>query len=466
MLRALRNKKTAKKIWIILAIVIVPAFVLWGSGSLVRSKQESTYAGRIFGKNISILEFKDALNAERNKLILQLGDKLDELQKYINLESLAWGRLILLYEAKKRKITVTNQEVIESIKRHPLFQRSGQFDSRIYYERIPQPRIFEEQVRQNLILAKLYDAVTNTVSLSDKEIKEAYQKENEQVSIYYIASLSSDFAKDINATDQDLKDYFIQKSLDFKEPLSFNIEYVSLESEDKVKDLTLRLNKKEDFIKIAKDIGITVKETGWFSQTDSIPGLGWSPEILSLISKAKIGEFLPPIKMDKYYYILRLKEKKEPYVPDFETIKDKIKERFIKDKSQDLAKQNLENCLKKLKEDYQQNPKSIDFDKMAKVYGLKSSSTDPFKYGSYIEGVGASDNFWIKALELKEEGFSEIIDTGLGGFYIIKLKSRIPVDEKKFETEKNEVIQKLLLQKRQEYFAKFTGELKRRSQAF
>ena len=40
MLRALRNKKTAKKVWIVLAVIIVPAFVLWGSGSLLRSKEE------------------------------------------------------------------------------------------------------------------------------------------------------------------------------------------------------------------------------------------------------------------------------------------------------------------------------------------------------------------------------------------------------------------------------------------
>jgi hypothetical protein len=470
MLKALRNKKTAKKIWIILCILVLPAFILWGSGSIMRSKQEPTYAGSIFGKKISFLEYKDAMGAVRNQAIIQFGEDFSEKQKNLNLESGAWYRLMLLAEAKKRKIKANDREVIGLIQSYPFFQRKGQFDSSAYsyyltYVFNTAPRLFEEQTRQNLILSKLYNTVTSPVTLTDEEIKEGYQKENEQISIYYIASMPSEFAKDISATEQDLKDYFVQNSFEFKQPLSFNIEYISLESEDKLKSLTPRLNKKEDFIKVAKDFGLTVKETGWFNQTDPIPGIGWAPEILNLISRAKVSEFLPPIKMDKYYYILRLKERKEPYIPDFETIKDRVKERFIKDKSQKLAKEKIENCLKKLKEEYEINPKAIDFEKIAKVYGLKSDSTNPFKYGSYIENIGASDNFWINALELKGDEFSGVVDIP-SGFYIIKLKSRIPIDQKKFETEKPEFAQKLLLQKRQEYFAKFVEELRKQTQAF
>lgn len=475
MLKALRHKKTAKRIWIILVTVIVPAFIFWGSGSLIRSKQEATYAGKIFGRKISLLEYKDALLAVRNQMTMQFGDKFTEVQKHLNLESLAWERLILLAEAKKRKIKVGDEEVIRLIKSYPFFQRKNQFNNTLYQEMIQyvfhtQPRIFEEQTRQNLILSKLFDTVTNTITLSDEEIKEAYRKENEQVSIYYIASVYSDFLKDITPSEEEIKDYFTQNSLQFRRPLSFNIEYVSLSSQDqdqrltkdKIDKLTLRLkNKKEDFMKVASDFGLTVKETGLFGQTDPIPGIGWSQEILNLISKANPGEFLPSIHMDKYYYILRLKERKEPYIPDFETIKDKIKETFIKDKSQRVAKERIENCLKKLKEVYQTNPKEIDFDKWALEFGLKSASTDLFKYGSYIEGVGASDNFWMAAQKLKENEFSEIIDMGLAGFYIIKLKSRMPIDEEKFNKEKAAFSQKLLSQKKEEYFIKFLEELKK-----
>lgn len=467
MLRLLRNKKIAKWIWVILAIIIVPAFVLWGSGSLIRSKDEPTYAGRIFGKKISFLDYRDALEAVKNQAIIQYGEEFS--QKQLNLESDVWYRLILLAEAKKHNIKVSDKEVVGLIQSYPFFQRKGKFDNRTYSQmleyvfRTP-ARIFEEQSRQNIMLSKLYNVVTKDINLRDEEIKEAYRKENEEISIYYIAGLASDFSKEINPTDQELKDYFTQNSLEFKMPLSFNMEYVTVDSEEKTKDIVsyLQKHKKEDFLKVAKDFGLTLQETGWFGQTDPIPHIGWSPDILNIISKAKIGEFLPPIKMDKNYSILRLKEKKEPYIPDFESIKDKVKERFTNERSQNLAKEKEENCLKKLKENYQANPKSVDFERAAKEYGLKSDSTSPFKYGSYIEGIGASDEFWMAASGLNDGGFSEIINAP-SGFYIIKLKSKTPIDEKKFESEKAEFTQKLLLLKKQEYFAKFAEDLKRGS---
>jgi len=470
MLKFLRNKKTARKIWIVLAILIVPAFVLWGSGSLIRSKQESDYAGSISGKKITLLEYKDALQAARNQAIIQFGDDFSEKQKDFNLEAQAWYRLILLSEAKARNIKVSDQEVIQAMQSYPFFQKNGQFHNAIYAQYLQYifhtpPRLFEEQTRQNIILAKLYNAVTGEIGLTDDEIKEAYQKENEQINIDYIASLSSDSSKGITPSEEDLKDYFAKNSLEFKQPLSFNMEYITLESKDKIKNIVLRLNPKEGFSKLAKDFNLAVKETGWFSQTNPIPGIGWSPEILNLISKAKPGEFLPPVNIDKYYYILRLKEKKEPYIPDFQEIKDKAKEALIKNESQRIARDKIEGCLKKLKEVASVNPKALDLDRVAKEFDLESGSTDLFKYGSYIKNIGASDNFWITAQKLKEDEVSQIIDMGPSAFYIIKIKSRVPIDEKKFENEKKEFGQKLLLQKRQGYFIKFAEELKIKAQS-
>ena len=49
------------------------------------------------------------------------------------------------------------------------------------------------------------------------------------------------------------------------------------------------------------------------------------------------------------------------------------------------------------------------------------------------------------------------------GFYIIKLKSKITVDEKKFREEEPGFAKKLLLQKKEEYFSRFFEALKRKA---
>ena len=93
MLKKLRNKKTAKKIWITLAIIIVPAFVFWGFGGGIRNRRPSPYVGKLFGRNIPTQEFEDALQAVKNYAILQYGDNLTEARKFINFEAEALDRI-------------------------------------------------------------------------------------------------------------------------------------------------------------------------------------------------------------------------------------------------------------------------------------------------------------------------------------------------------------------------------------
>jgi hypothetical protein len=68
----------------------------------------------------------------------------------------------------------------------------------------------------------------------------------------------------------------------------------------------------------------------------------------------------------------------------------------------------------------------------------------------------------MRAQNLKENDFSDIVEMDPAGFYIIKLKSKIPIDEKKFGEEKTEFTQKFLAQKKEEYFNKYLEELKRK----
>lgn len=473
MLRQLRNKKTAKKIWIVLAILILPAFVFWGFGSMARSKREEKYAGSISGKKVDSQDLQDSIMAVRNQALIQFGDNFSAVEKSLNLESQGWDRLLLLNEAKKRKINVSDKEVITHIQNFPFFQAKGVFDSRIYNQMLTyvfrtQARIFEEQTRQNLTISKLYRELTDNLKADDAQVREEYRSLNETKSVYYIAAHPAEFLKNIAVADEELKNYFTKNPLQFKLPLSFNAEYVELAAsqpnealtKDKVKKVYSRLLKNEPFDKVAKEYSVLIKETGFFPETGPIPGIGWSQELLSLINKSKTGLYLNPIYVDKSYYIFRIKERKEPYIPVFDSIKNNIKEALIKEKSQFIAKEIIENCLKSLKKLYADNPKKTDFNKQAKKFKLKSAVLDPFTSGSYLEGIGSSDKFWAAADKLKENEFSDVLDMP-SGFYIIRLKSKTPIDEKKFDAEKADLTQRTLQQKKQDVFNKFIESLKK-----
>jgi len=216
MLRILRNKKTAKRVWIGLAIIIIPAFTFWGFSGAFRSREESSVAGKIFGRNITYIQFRDAITEEKIMARMQLGDKLDEVQQYLDFESQAWQRLVLLAEARKRRITAGDKEVIADIESSPIFQSKGAFNNKIYNEVLRyylrvQPRIFEELIRQNIILSKLYKQVTDNVSLTDEQIREEYAKAKKLKSAKNIdekdfAKEKADFGKKL--LNQKKQDYF------------------------------------------------------------------------------------------------------------------------------------------------------------------------------------------------------------------------------------------------------------------
>jgi len=471
MLRQLRHKKTSKKIWIILAILIIPPFIFWGTGRIGKGEKGMPGSvGKIFGKNISAQDYTDALLATKNQAIIQFGDKFPQMQQYLNLKTQAWERLILLSEVEKRKIKVRDQEVITLIGSYPFFQKGGRFDQDTYLQLLQyyfrtQPRVFEEQTSQNLALSKLYTLVTEALNLNEKEIKDEYIKLNQEISVYYLAGLVADFQKEVSASDAQIEDYYQKNMLEFKQPLSFNVEYIAQSAEadnknaaeERLKNILQRVKSEKSLAKVAKDFNLEVKETGLFPQTGPIPGIGWSEEMLALISKLKPQESSNIINLDKTYYILRLKEKKEPRVPDFGEIKEKVREMFIRDKARAMARVKIEAA--------RALAQTTDFNRAAKELNLKPDSTALFKFGSYIEGIGASDSFWTTAKNLKTDEISGIIDMP-PGFYIIKLKNTVPIDEKKFSEEKKDFTNRLLTQKKQEAFLKFAEELKKKAELY
>ncbi|MFH0827667.1 MAG: peptidyl-prolyl cis-trans isomerase, partial [Candidatus Omnitrophota bacterium] len=293
--------------------------------------------------------------------------------------------------------------------------------------------------------------------------REAYSKENEQMSVFYISSIPSDFIQEIKSTEAEIQEYFDKNQVQFKKPLSFNLEYITLDSAGQVKSLSEQKDKKDTLEKISQDNKLSIKETGLFGEIDPIPGIGWSQEISKALSPLKTGEMLGPMEIEKRFYLFRLKERKEPFIPEFKDIKTEIQEKFIKNKSRELAKIKIEDCANKIKELAVSNAKEIDFDKIAKDFGLKSSSSSLFKFGSYIESIGSSYNFFNTAAKLKENSASEIIELP-SGFYIIKIKDKPALDEKKFSEDKTKFSEKLLEEKKQEYFDNFLKELVKKSQ--
>jgi peptidyl-prolyl cis-trans isomerase D len=472
MLKSLRKKGVAKKILVVLAVVIVPAFVLWGSATLLRT-QKYSYAGRIFGRNVSFLEYQKALRAVQNQAIMQFGEEYEKLQRFLNLETEAWERLILIQEARKRGIRVANNEVVETISKMPFFQKDDKFDDRTYKNvveyifRTP-PRLFEEQIRDQIMLNRLFRRITDKVSVSEEELLAAYKRENEKVKVSYILIPPTDFEKGVSVTEDEVKEYYNGHRQEFKQPPSINIQYLGASypkeatAEDKkqlqerLQAVYSQLQKKESPDKLAKENNLEIKETGFFSAENEIPS-GVPFEVIQTAFTLKDNQFSPPFLAASGGFIARVKERRDTYIPDFPEAKPKVEKTLIQKKALAMAKEKADQIFKKI------DLKAKDFKGWATQSGMTLNQTDFFKLGEYLSQIGPSAEFQNAAFSLEEKDqVSEPVATPQG-FYILKLDEVMKMDEDKFKKEKEAFQAKLLEQQKTRFFSHFFADLREKA---
>ncbi len=474
MLKQLRQRKTAKRILWVLAIVIIPAFVFWGASSSIRDKKVG-HAGKIFGKKISLQDYKDSYAAVRNQAILRYGDNFAKLEKYLGLNQQAWHRILLIIEANKRKIKIPDEEVISTIQTMPIFQENGKFSQKFYeyilhYVFRVSARAFEENLRDTFKISKLYDKITEKANINDKELEDKYRNENEQVKINYILISPQDYSTQEKIKQNEIKAYFEENKETFARPVSRNIQYAGInypkeasdqdkiDNKNKLKALRDKINNYSDFERIIKEESLILEETGFFFQNQPIPQIGWSNEFSSAAFSLTEKSISQPIDTAKGIYILRLKEKKETYIPEIDEVNEEIKNILTKDKIKIIAREKSKSIFTKLTEKYQNNPKA-NFTKLAKGLGFEIKQTPLFKRDAYIEEIGISKEFSNIAFALDEGKISEVVETDKG-FFILKLNQLVKIDKEKFEEEKEEFKDKLLIRKKQESFNLFLKDLK------
>lgn len=478
MLKILRKKENAKKVLWLLAIIIVPAFVLWGSSSLISNRGKENFAGKIFGKKVSFEQFNDAFQAVKTQAMLQFGDNFYKVQKFLNLESETWDRLILLHEVHKHKIKVPNKEVIEAIKKYSFFQRNGQFDPVIYQDILTYSlrltaRDFEEQIRLSLSFVKLFDRITKNITVNSKELLEEYKKANEKVKVSYLLFSPVMFEKNISVDSAAIKDYYEKHKSDFKQPPSINIQYVGLdfsgqptssekrETLDKLTLAAAELKKDPDFGKIAEKFGLQVKETGFFSPQGPVPAIGWSNEFLEAAFNLNPQEISQPVETNKGIYILKLKETKDAFILSLAEAEAEIKKIIIFNRALGIAEEKANAALAQILKIYKAS-KKIDFSSLAKSLGIEVKTTPLFKYGEYIPSIGVAKELQDAAFKLSDsqDKVSDIISLPQG-FFILKLDDFRKIDEKKFAEEKDKFKDALLESKKRETFNSYFQRIKK-----
>jgi len=424
----------------VLAIIIVPAFALWGGMSFLQEKKQNTVA-KIGNHVVTQEEFKYYVNmAQLYFAFLDMPDKEKRINKQDVMQT-SLDYLLLLWKANKENIRVNDTEIIETIKKIKNFSKDGQFNKKYYlnflkYTRM-EPRAFEEYIRNFLKIDKLYQKYVK-IAPSESEAKKLYKKDTQTAKIEYILIPYDKFKEQIKITQDEIKNYYEKNKPSFRQEPKIKLKYAIVKDNQEVMEKIVKnINSIKTIDELKEKFSVEIKETGFIGIKDPIEGLGWQPAINKIAFALKKKKISAPLDTSIGYIFLQKEDEKPSLIPELADIKqeveDKMKIELTKEQVVRLAKdtmQKVKNTANNLK-------------KIADQEHLDYKETASFKYYDYIEGVGLNEAISKIVFSLKKGETYPYPLFLQKGAYIIELKEISLFDEKDFTAKKEEYAQKL-----------------------
>jgi peptidyl-prolyl cis-trans isomerase D len=495
MLRILREHASS---WMLKGILILVAvtFISWGGYSYFREKKE-TYVAKVNSVTIEWREYNDVFQNTIKQYQQALGpafsDKMiEELRlREKTLDSLI-EKILILQEAKRLGLSIPDEELREVIESIPAFQVNGQFDKRNYERFLFLSRMtsegFEQSQRENLLISKIVSLIKmNSRKVSDEEVLDTYLFEDERINLAFVKVAPDALKNQVNTNEIEIKDYYQKHQEEFRIPTFIQIQYLLFRPSDfesksqvslddakryydsrkdtfkipkqvKVRDILIKAGpqdtpdrleakkKKADEIlekaKKTKNFGSLAKQYSEAETASRGGDLGWiqkgmlGEQLESIIFSTKVGHLSGVLAAGDGFHIFKIEEVKEEKQKAFGEVKDQIFQTLKKEKAKAEASRKADDAFYSLF-------RSRDLEGYSREKNVPIKTTGLFKEGDEIPDMGRNPLFYSSAFSLKLGEISPVVNLP-PNFYVLKLvnkkDSRIPpLDEVKEEVRRKVV---------------------------
>src|SRR3954451_20275451 len=374
---------------IILLVLIVPPFALFGVDWYFRGSDGNDQLARVGSSPITQQEFGQALRQHQDRVRQMMGGKVDQAM----LDSPEVRRAVLdqlidervsYTAALKSGITVPVAELRSVIVDIPEFKdASGKFSPEQYRQILRTQNMtegsFEATLRKNMVITRNRDLFAGTAFLPNAVVDRLYKLRKQQREVSQVVLEPGQYASQVKVTDDDIKAYYTAHKQEFELPEKVKLEYVMLTLEAAAKQVSVNpeeVRKAYDALvkqqegaeeRRASHILIAVPQTATPEQKSKAkdkaqallneakkapknfaelakknsedPGsaveggdLGWAPRgrmvkpFDDAMFSMKAGEVVGPIETQFGYHIIKLNEVKAAQVPSFEALKPKLED--------------------------------------------------------------------------------------------------------------------------------------------
>ncbi len=463
MLKVFRQKGVAKKVlWVVAGIIIISFGFGFGISRYGSAFSLSQTAGKVYGSAVSLKEYSRNYQNARDQAVMMHGANVEKILSTMDMDNETWTRIILLKAAEKQHIQTTDMEVVQFVETIPFFQRENEFDKRLYDSMVKnifrrEPRDFEEGLRDQIRIMKLFAPKLKAIAFTDEAVRKEYDRRNRKSQVNYVVIAPEAPAENATTPDKDLLEHFNAHREDFMELETVNVTLVTLpvdthaaaDAKTKVAaaadEAFKKLSAGADPAATAKEYNAAVKETGFFNMNAPNPEVAWSFDLLQQIFTAKPGDTLAPMEAPNGYQIVRIAEKKPAFSPEFTAVKAKVQASFLREANGKIAAEKAAELQKTIAAKVKAG---ADFTASVKELGLTAKQTPFFGPGDYIPEIGISDDFTTAGLSLtKEAPLSNVVITPRGPA-ILGWSATQAADDKKFATVKDDFARSLYNEER------------------
>lgn len=489
MLSLMREKAGSWIIKIVLGAIVI-VFVFWGVGSFRESQQNRV--ALVNGEPILLEDYKQAYENYIQSLERQYGQHMTpEMLKMMQVRRQLMNTLIsqklMVQEAEKMGLKVTDEELAFSIQNMAAFQEAGIFDNRRYRYTLSQhkmaPEDFEAAQRESMLLAKIHTLLTDTVKVTHGEVKQWYEWQGASVDIDYVLFSPQNY-EDVAPSDEQLTEYYEENKENYRtEPmvkaryLEFNADNykasVEIDDDDieyyyedhssefqKEKTVSARhilvkvdeaapeavveekKKKAEEILAMAregKDFAELAKQYSEGPSKDKGGDLGEfnrSTMVKPFADKAfsmAAGEVSEPVRTRFGWHIIKVEKVNEAKTEPLSVVSDTIRDKLVLAHAKELAYDAADSVFNAMANE-------DEFEKVATANDLVVHTTDYFTQNGPDKGIGDARGFADIAFDLEEMEISDVRNLGEHYFIIQKIESK-PSVISEFETVRDKVLQ-------------------------
>ena len=204
--------------------------------------------------------------------------------------------------------------------------------------------------------------------------------------------------------------------------------------------------------KAAAAKNIPVVTTDFISRTDSLPGIGSSPQFTEAVFSAADKSPADQVQVQQGFAIFELEAIKPPATPTFEEIRSRVETEFKNERAATLLTQKTQELSDRAKADH-------DLKKAAKELGATMKTSDFVLPDGQVPDIGSMTGAASVAFTLKAGDISGPVDSGNTGAVLQILDKQAPTDAD-YATKKDQIRDTLVQSKQSELFGLFMANLR------